>query len=131
MPKSVGRGGQVALKMSDRDRAREAMTKSSFVLQPTNPKDDLKIKRLELQKSKCQRSITNNIKKARDAFDNINKLRSKEEVNDSCKLKAGLIASGLTYLDIAQKELVNFSECNEIFNDAMNELALVVPDVEN
>ena len=26
---------------------------------------------------------------------------------------------------------MNVSECNEIFNDAMNELALVVPDLEN
>ena len=131
MPKSDVRGVQVALKMSDRDRAREALTKSSFVLQSTNPKDDIKIKRLELQRSKCQRLITNNIKKARDTFDSITKLKSQDGVTDSCRLKAGLVASGVTYLDVAQRELVNFSECNEIFNDAMNELAIVVPDLEN
>ena len=101
MPKSDVRGVQVALKMSDRDRAREALTKSSFVLQSTNPKDDIKIKRLELQRSTCQRLITNNIKKARDAFDSITKLKSQDGVTDSCRLKAGLVASGVTYLDVA------------------------------
>ena len=131
MPNSDGRGVQVVLKMPDGDRVRETLTKSSLTLQSTNPKDDMQIKRLELRMSTCKRSITNNIKKAGDTYDSIIKLKSQEGVTDNCRLKAGLIASGVTYLDVAQREIANLSECNEFFNEVMSELALVVPDLEN
>ena len=117
--------------MSDTNGVRETLTKSSFTLHPTNPKDDIQIKRLTLRMAASKKLITNNIKKAEDTHDSIIKLKSQEGVTDNCRLKAGLISTGVTYLDAAQREIVSLSESNEFFNEMMSELALLVPDFEN
>mgnify|MGYP001456836738 CR=1 FL=1 len=91
--------------MSDRARVRETLTKSSFTLQPTNPKDDIQIKRLTLRMAASKKLITNNIKKAEDTHDSIIKLKSQEGITENCRIKAGLISTVVTYLDAAQKEI--------------------------
>ena len=130
MPVSDDRGAAGFFKMSDTNGAREALTKSSFTFHSTNPKDDIQIKRLTLRMAEYKKLITSNIKKAEDTHDGIIKLKSQEGITENCRIKAGMVLTGVAYLDAAQKEIINLSEANVFFSEMMSELALTVPDLE-
>ena len=72
--------------MADTHGAREALTKSSFVFQTENPKDDLQIKRVTFKMTAFKKLITMSIKKAEDTYAGINKLKSQEGVTEHCRI---------------------------------------------
>ena len=109
MPVSDDRGAAGFFKMSDTNGAREALTKSSFTFHSTNPKDDIQIKRLTLRMTSSKKLISSNIKKAEDTHDNLIKLKS-QGIKENCRIKAGLISTGVTYLDTAQREITNLTK---------------------
>ena len=117
--------------MADTHGAREALTKSSFTFQSTNPKDNIQIRRLTFKQQHFKKLITLAIKKVEDIKDSINKLKAQEGVTENCRIKAGMVLTGVGYLDAAQKEINNLSEANVFFSEMMSELALLVPDLEN
>ena len=93
--------------MAESLRAREALTKSTFKFQDTNPKDDIQFRRIASRQAVFKKNITLAIKKAEDMQDSINKLKAQEGMTEHCRIKAGMILTGVGYLDSAQRELNN------------------------
>ena len=116
--------------MADTHGAREALTKSSFMFQEPDPEDDIQFRRLASKQQNFKKLITLSIKKPEDMHDSINKLKAQEGVTENCRITAGMILTGVGYLDSAQRELTNLSEANKLFVEMMNELVLLDPELE-
>ena len=116
--------------MADTHGAREALTKSSFTFQETDPEDDIQFRRLASRQQNFKESITLAIKKAEDMHDSIIKLKAQEGVTEYCRITAGMTLTGVGYLDSAQRELTNLSEANKLYIDMTNELILLDPELE-
>ena len=116
--------------MAESLRAREALTKSKFTFQDTDPKDDIQFRRIASRQQTFKKNITLAIKKAEDMQDSINKLKAQPGILDHCRIKAGMILTGVGYLDSAQRELNNLSESNEVYTQMLDELILLDPTLE-
>ena len=116
--------------MADSLRARDALTKSTYTFQDINPKDDMQFRRIASRQQTFKKNITLAIKKAEDMQDSINKLKAQPGMLDHCRIKAGMILTGVGYLDSAQRELNNLSESNEVYTQMLDELILLDPTLE-
>ena len=110
--------------------ARDTLMKSKFTFQDINPKDDLQFRRITSQQGAFKKNITLAIKKAEDLHENIKKLTVQPGMLDQCRIKTGMITTGVGYLDSARRELDNLSEANEVFNQMLDELILIDPKLE-
>ena len=98
--------------MADRHGVRAALLKTGFEFQTENPQDDLQIKRLVAQMTSSKRKITLDIKKAETTAENVTKLKAQEGVTENCRITAGMMLTGVGYIESAKREVNNLEEAN-------------------
>ena len=94
--------------MADRDGVRAALLKTGFEFQTENPQDDIQIKRLLSRMTASKRKITLDIKKAETTAENVTKLKA-----------AGMMITGVGYIEAAKREVNNLEEANVLFSEMM------------
>ena len=115
--------------MADIDRVRAALLKTGFELQTENPQDDIQIKRLLSRMTASKRKITLDIKNAETTAENVTKLKAQEGVAENSRITAGMMITGVGYIEAAKREVDSLEEANVLFTEMMADLALTKPEL--